>query len=367
MLDTSIVTQPGGPLFNAMGDFKQITSNASGAPDPILALKESASGHRDNPGSYAYYWHGYQVFLRPALMVFTYGDLRYVNLIALAALALAVVLLLHHRVGARAAVAFGLALAACGFFIVPLSLQFSSMTHVMLVATLVVLVMADSDWLGEHVPEFFMLVGMLAAFFDLLTTPLMTLGMPLAVALVLAEKESRDHPVREDLRFLAQACVAWGVGYAGAWVAKWFIGAAVTKTDVVREAVAQLLFRAGASDAKPRFLEAIQLNLADLAPMLRVHSTMSTLVFLGVLALVLTALAVASQAPVAQILRALPVLLVVPLPYLWYAAASNHSAIHNWFTYRGQVFAVFALLYVLACAIDFETLARRLGHSRAES
>ena len=42
---------------------------------------------REAPGGYSYYWHGYQLLLRPALLLFSYGEIRYLNIILMGVLA----------------------------------------------------------------------------------------------------------------------------------------------------------------------------------------------------------------------------------------------------------------------------------------
>lgn len=45
-------------------------------------------------------------------------------------------------------------------------------------------------------------------------------------------------------------------------------------------------------------------------------------------------------------------LMVAALPYLWYAAAANHSWVHYWFTYRGQLVTVVALGFAALSVIQ---------------
>ena len=56
------------------------------------------------PFSYARYWHGYLIWLRPLLLVTTITGVRVVQYVVLAALFAAVVWLLRRRCGLRAAV-----------------------------------------------------------------------------------------------------------------------------------------------------------------------------------------------------------------------------------------------------------------------
>ncbi len=361
MLGTAIEAKPGGPLLNAMGGFRQYAKNAQGKGSPIEGLQQSVRGQRDHLVAYARYWHGYQVVLRPALVFLTLADIRYVNMMILSALTLTVLLMLARRAGSRAAAAFGLAAAACGFLVVPMSIQFSNLTYVMLWALLVMLAKSESDWLIRNTIEFFFVVGMFTAFFDLYTTPTMTLGMPLAVALVLAARPPREHPWKLSLVLAGQACVAWSVGYVMSWGAKWFVATAVTGIDVVGDAVGKTMFWTVAKESKPLYLEAVKLNLGNLVPMLRPQVAIPTALFLGLLVLVAGVLLLTSRSPSARARQVLPVLLVVPLPYLWYLATSHPATVHNWFNYRAQIYAVFAVIYVVSSAIDFETLGRRFG------
>ena len=75
-------------------------------------------------------------------------------------------------------------------------------------------------------------------------------------------------------------------------------------------------------------------------------------------------LLVVARRPRAEVVRAASVLIVVPLPYLWFLVANNHTAIHHWFAYRIQAPVVFALIYFCASCIDLERVRLRLRPRR---
>lgn len=353
MLDTALVTTPGGPLRAALASYNGYVVEQEGL-STILALEKSLEG-RARPGQYARYWHGYQVFLRPALVFLPYGGIRYLNMLALAALCLFVALRMHRRAGVAATVAFVMSLALTGFYVVPMSLQFSGTAYLMLLATLVVLMWPDQKRFSGVSFEFFFVVGMLTAFLDLLTAPLLTLGLPLAVTLVLAGLSDPNAPLKTHAWSALKHSVAWSVGYLGAWVAKIVLAAIVVGPAVVEAATSAFTLRAGLDSAAPPVVDALLNNLLSLFPLAPFDPGVPGLAKIASPGVFLVA-ALAVAALSAWLVRtgrlsaiglrdASPVLLVVPLPYLWFAVASNHSVEHYWFTYRIQAIAVFAIVY----------------------
>ena len=374
MLDTAIAEKGKGPLFSALMGYHGNVIGSDGKADTIAALELSARENRPLPGQYAYYWHGYQLPLRPALLLLTYGEIRYVNLMLLGTISLIVLLWLQRKAGTLAAAAFFYSLLATGFFIVPLSLQFSGVVYVMLCAVLAVLFIAGKPYESRADLEIFMVVGMTTAFVDLLTAPLLTLGMPLAVALIVRGRNSLRPDFRADLFYTARLSAIWAFGYLACWSAKWWIGSAVLKIDVVGSAMSQLLFRTGMGKAGPSVFEAVVRNSQNLLPLVSRSAMASAvrgwpIVLVAGLAVVALCvwLFVFNHRPGADIAKAVPVLFVVPLPYAWFIVANNHSTIHYWFTYRIQAIAVFALVYFALSCVDFGRLRAGLGTVQGDS
>ena len=348
MLDTTFRQASDSPLFAAMASTKELSASGS----TVDALAQTATGVRSKPSHYSYYWSGYQVVLRPLVILFNYAQIRLINLIALLLLSGLVLFVLGAVIGWKGVASFAAALLACGFFIVPLSLQYSNMTYLMLLSMLAVLFALKRRSFERFDWEIFFVVGMLAAFFDLLTAPLLTLGIPLAIALIARSKSSSRSRLQFQLAYAATASGLWGLGYVTSWGAKWVIGQAALREDVWGSAVKQIFFRAGLSDQGASRGQAIFATFFQLFPMslagsLRVGEALGMSV-LAVLAIVVLGFLVLRRAhPTLD--RDAAVLLVIPLPYLWYLVASNHSLAHMAFTYRIQAIAVFALFYVALC------------------
>ena len=232
------------------------------------------------------------------------------------------------------------------------------MSYLMLFAMLAVLVALKTGRFEGLEWEIFFIVGMLAAFFDLLTAPLLALGMPLAIVLIARSKSStRRSRLRSQMIYALAASALWSAGYIVSWLAKLVLGQALLREDLVTQAAHQFFFRAGSITGMSR-AEVIALNFRQMFPFylggrlsplgVRLELVVGAVVFLAAAIIVVdffrrTGFRIGLDPAAA-------VLLVVPLPYIWYAIASNHSGIHARYTYRIQAVAVFAVLYLAFCA-----------------
>ena len=117
----------------------------------------------------------------------------------------------------------------------PLSLQYSGMTYVALLAMLAVILLGKTGTTRRGDLELFLVLGAMTAFVDLLTTPLLTLGWPLGIALALRLKTAPSSGARQDLVFAGRAVGAWFLGYVGAWASKWALGSLVVGTEVTEQ------------------------------------------------------------------------------------------------------------------------------------
>jgi hypothetical protein len=371
MIDTAIADPGDGPFVAAIAA-RNGGSSAQGGP--IEALAASAAGRRIPGGGYAYYWHGYQVVLRPALVFFEYEDIRYLNVMLLGALLLGGTLYVRHCAGTLIASTFAISLLAVGIYVVPLSLQFSGVVYLTIAAVIAVVALQARGTLRAWEIELFLVVGMVTAFVDLRTAPLLTLGLPLAVLLaVRARIAEPDAGTVRSLWTCMRLSAVWGAGYGGAWAAKWLIAAPVLGVGVARRALDQILFRTGTGPGGNRIAMALRQPLFDLIPLVR-YETLSAagggikVALFGVVTAIMVAvgvwlLAVARRSR-ADVVRASSVLLVVPLPYLWFLVANNHTAIHHFFAYRIQAAVVFALTFFFASCIDLERVRLQLRSRR---
>lgn len=298
-----------------------------------LASQAYAGGIGADLHGYSQYWHGYMIFLKPLLMLCDYSSIRMLNM-ACQLLLIGAILVLLARRGGMIGYAVPVLAAYIGLYpaAVSMSLQFSQVFYVSFLTVLVMLWRRDKLTSGGY-RLLFLAAGMATSFFDLLTYPLFSWGMPMALYIAAADKWDK-----KQLAQVVLMSLFWCAGYGGMWAGKWAVGALLTGKDVFGRAFGEIrTLTAG----RP-LSEVIGLQVRTL---LSNHGL--------VLALAASALAclpriVRSPRPDAGTWAAAALLGAVCLsPFVWYAVTSTHSDIHYWFTFRTMNIAVFALLCLL--------------------
>ncbi len=308
------------------------------------------------PFSYARYWHGYLIWLRPLLLVLTYGQVRIVQYLVWIVLIGALLWRLWRVCGWRPAVWFALSQAAVTAFFAPHQVQFFTCFAVGYAACLWVLAKPRT---AAALAVGLVAVGACTAFLDLLVTPILTLGLPLTVWLLDPRTPGGSSPRRCGA--VLGGAVCWGGGYGLCWACKWALAGLITGQNVLGDALHQAAVRTSADT-----WHGIELTWPNIFRF--VYDTLNgkglfwPLVAVLVLALVAVALCVRDRRALA---RALPLLLAALSAPAWLALLRTHSIQHGWFTWRSlgvTVFAGFAFLHT-ACSLraGWRRLTRRGG------
>lgn len=293
------------------------------------------------------------------LMFYQIHQIRYIHLFVFFLLLLAVLHALNGRMGRLPALAFFLTMVCAGIITIPSSMQFMASFVVMLIASLIVLYRYPFRE-KESLPLFFMVTGMVVNFLDFLTVPLVTLGVPLLLCLGM---EARDGKML-GLRGAAACSLAWGLGYALCWTAKWVISAAVLESNVFEQvAFRAALWTTGSAEAAspPDRLYAIRLNFSDFFLLQGMRVMIVPLLPLAAL----TLCAVCCPVKCARRFRQAALMAAVSLfPYAWYGVMAVHSLEHHWFTYRAQFMTLFGIYMALMEAVDWQRLSARTSSLR---
>ena len=294
--------------------------------------------------SYSRYWHGYTLPLRLLLCVLNVANIQ--MLLYFVQLALfAFVLHTMHRRGIGCLVpGFFLAYFLLMPFASSVCLQYIPVTMLMLSACAAILLWDKkiSDCIG--MPAFFILLGVLTNYFDLLTFPLVAIGFPITLLLAL-RLQTDDSFVR--LFVLTAACgIAWALGYAGMWMLKWLLVDMISEYSTIWGLMTQMFLRT--SDGGD--LSRIGVVLRNLNVIL---TKPSYLLLIGITG-------VSTLFPVSKLLirreahfdtRALMLLVVAAVPVVWYMVMANHSFEHTYYTYRNTTMSVIAGFAFIACCV----------------
>ena len=199
----------------------------------------------------------------------------------------------------------------------------------------------------EHLsPYLFFIAGGCATFFDLLTVPVLTLGMPLVMVILLKTKEGTN--IKDIIIEIIKLSFLWGIAYATLWASKWIIASIILHRNVITEALECILFRTNGNEQYPATrLGAIRENLSY------IFNSVTIPVYISIFVIWIIAL-IRKRKNIKDMKSIIPLILVALYPYAWYFAFAGHSTIHAWFTYRSQAIAIFAILCAMIETIKIE-------------
>lgn len=300
----------------------------------------------DNLVDYGYgrYWHGYLIWLKPLLYFMDYSSIKYLNLFIQFLFFTWIILLL----GCRKRMVFAFPILITWLFINPLStilsMQFSTVIILMFIQILLFLLL-EQRYLNDRflLMVHFLIVGSCTAYFDLLTYPLVALGIPLLFWFSL----HGGYTLVENGLFIVKHSFLWGAGYGGMWIGKWLLGSFITKQDIVADALKQVVFRTSYTGA-----DAVDFSYGQMINFL-FEASNGIIIFLSAVLFIGFLFYRAKKHELSlNMSAALPCIVVGCFPFLWYAVLGNHSYWHAWFTYRELAVSIFAVWMIGVCGKD---------------
>lgn len=307
--------------------------------NPMESLYQVAALSNDNytVKNYGRYWHGYQVLMRPLLCFFTYSDIRQINMILQLALVFGfVVVLAGTREKALIVPFFGMYV-----FLSPVSLcsslQYSPCFYIMMLALYALL--TGREKLTDRGRNYlFLLTGVWTAYFDFLTYPLITLGVPLIFCLAL-DGSRLPEKQRRGLKNLFLHTLSWGTGYVGMWSSKWVIASVFTEENIIYDAFAAIAYRSGYFIEKHTYYDTLKLNLGVINAKVILPAAVCAAACIVICRMVNHMTADRKWFPAVGMVLAVSV-----YPFFWYLFTKDHSCCHSYFTWRELGISVFGIL-----------------------
>lgn len=303
------------------------------------------------PFSYARYWHGYLIWLRPLLCVMSITGVRVVQYLVLFALLAVILWQLRRQCGLRAMVWFAVSQLAVTVFWVPHQVQYF---------TCFALGYAGCVWVlakprrSDALCLALLVLGAATAFCDLLVTPILTLGLPLVCWLL--EPQQRLRAGLPQCGVVVGGSLCWGVGYLLCWASKWVLAGLVTGQNVIADALHQVGVRTAADT-----WHGMKLTWSNIFAF--VYNALNERRLLWPLAaalVLLAALFVLSIRGRQPLIRALPLLLCTLMTPAWFIVLRTHSIQHGWFTWRALGLTLFSGMAFLYYSCDIRAVGRRI-------
>ena len=326
---------------------------------PVVSLQESIDENNTTNSTYIRYWFGIEAFIRPLLLVCTYQMIRYMNVIFLIMLLTIACTLISKKLNTKYMFAFIMSLLLMGLLIIPMSLQYMPVMTIMLLTVITLLLLSKSEKFDKILPFIFLIAGSTTAFMDLLTYPLVTLGIPLVITFLIKQKKEEIN-VKNSILLIIKLSVIWALAYGGTYFLKWVIASIILKQNIIVESMNQFLMRADInSTEKFDKLKVIKLNFG-------VYFNKFVLILLAIYFIVWIILMFKHRNKNVKIKQILPFLIISILPYMWYIALTNHSGIHYWMTYRIQAITMFSLICASLKMLDFEEKVEGKAEEKTE-
>ena len=306
---------------------------------PIDSLNDSLNAKPTIQNSYSRYWHGYLIFLKPLLLLFNYEEIRIINILLESILIFSIIYLFIKRKNYNLAFAYSLSILTIYPNVIYLSLQFSTIFYIFNLGIIYLLLRNDYLKTNNNYLFYFLILGILTSYFDFLTYPITTVGIPLLVYLSL----NYDEQFWKNIKTIILSGMMWGIGYFGMWASKWIITSLILKDNTLLDAIKQILYRTkGKGDVTYSPIKSVLLNLNNFKLMF-ILTTFILLIYI-----LIKYLKKDIKFEKNNILKYLPILLLCALPLVWYFVTANHSTIHAWFTYRSLIILAFGLYtYIL--------------------
>lgn len=201
---------------------------------------------------YSRYWHGYVTLFKPLFYFFSFADMRVIKYIVELFLyaVTGFFLLTKTDFGKEYSIAYLSVLVMLNPVIIALAFQYMPCTYIALLTTIVILKCKVKVW-DDKLIYIMLISGILTSFFDFLTFPIITLGIPLAVTLLY------DGNVVRKIKSMIGVSFAWSFGYIGMWVGKWILSSVVVGFDVIGQAFHFVQHRTGNLDPETTRIKAL--------------------------------------------------------------------------------------------------------------
>lgn len=281
--------------------------------------------------NYGRYWQGQSAVIHFTLPFVSAGTLIFITTIVFAILYFYLVFKLFEE-DKKLAIVFVLSSLAVNIPFTTRSLQYIPIMFIMLVATL--LVLRSRKHGSKNLDIIFLVSGVMTCYLDFLTAETLSLTIPLFVYAHLEIKEKGKSSIKQIISMM----LLWGIGYAGAFVAKWVIdylhlGEIFLKTDM------RYLFNT-TMGVKSSFsiFKAIGNNFVPILPFALLPNGVYGIIGITIICVVYI---------IFTNRKHLPLLLICLIPLLRFAVVRAHSVSLYYFTYRAVMPIIILVLLTI--------------------
>lgn len=317
------------------------------------------------PFAYPRYWNGYVVVLKAFLFLFDFNVLYVLNFLCQISLMLAVAYMLWKRDKKWYIIPYLLVIASLSPYTTCNSIQLSNIMYITLITMLVMLV-KESKLKESTYIYLFAVNGICIAYFDLLTYPLLALGMPLVLYCV----QNNAYSVIKRIVDLLKLSLVWLFSYALMWMSKWVLATFITGQNVIKNAYEAFLYRSGSDEnrmcdgvisdlsygeSRAKIKGVIELNYKEV--LVRnfyayFHVVVLSIFFIAIVLELYILFKYRKGLKRENIKQIVPFVFVGIYPFVWFRLLINHSFGHYFYVSRIIAVVTFALLCMIVKLIE---------------
>lgn len=293
--------------------------------------------------TYPRYWHGYLIILKPLLLLFDFSDIRVINMTLQFILFSICLILLSKTHYKNYLPAFIALIVIWNPITIGLSFQNSTCFYITLLALLYI-IYRDKQSRNQDMkmPYFFLLLGIITVYFDFLTYPLVTLGIPLIFLISI-----RDYKLIDNIKAIFINSMFWGIGYLGMWLEKWLLASIILKKNIIYDGFKQIALRSS-KELDGNTFSIVDCIISQISVLLKWPYL---ILFVGVAIFLILYYRKRIHVPVSLKIfiitladSLIPYIILCFYPFIWFSIASNHCYANPKFTYRLLGISVFAFI-----------------------
>lgn len=275
---------------------------------------------------YPKYWHGYLLYMIPALQLFDIAGLKmFMMFVQILLLVLFVIELYKLKDIYSFVFVIGI------LFINPVTtvLTFQEADVYIISLLFSIIILRYNKFISEKniFPYLFLVNGILVCYIDFLTYPLVAWGFPMIIYILI----NKDNVKLVNKTILYSLC--WIIGYAGMWAGKWIVASILTNSNIISIGIKAVLDRTVGTDDQNNKITYMNTITTIWHSINDVPNLFLYFVgFVGEIYYVfINRKRIEFNVNQRQIIS---LILVCIAPFVWYCVAKNHAYIHPWLEYR---------------------------------
>lgn len=303
-----------------------------------ISLKYSVENQNIEPNFiYGRYWNGSSFAYRWLFSVASLSGVRWMIFFFCSIVLFAFVMKLNETIDKPSLYLLLIGLIFANYYLIFMSLQFTPVFLITMIGSICLINRIKNK---RSIGLLFLILGSLTCFFDLLTVPALSLGIPLLIWLILQKNISEWF---RNFKSIVSFSMSWFIGYVSTWMFKWLLIFTFTDYSILNEIKQQIQLRAGTW--KGSRLDAIIANFEMLnsIPLLAIFIVLIILMMFYFNKKGLT--------------KAILFISIAFIPIIWMFATANHVEMHSWFAYRSLWVSISALFLATGSFIRWNEIS----------